>query len=88
MWRGILLLHNGLTLQLIKNTFDAPPNSLKDSNVNPKVKIIKERVWVHFLACSISGVRRACWSFRMGTRTSDKWVNCSYGPTQTKQQVG
>jgi hypothetical protein len=31
--------------------------------------------------------RRACWSSRMGTRTSDKQVNYSHEPTQTAQQV-
>jgi hypothetical protein len=33
------------------------------------------------------GGRKACWSFEMGIITNDKWVNYSYGPTQTKQQV-
>jgi hypothetical protein len=28
------------------------------------------------------------WSFGIGTRKSDKQVNYSHGPTQTKQQVG
>jgi hypothetical protein len=31
--------------------------------------------------------RRACQSSGMGTRMSDKQVNYSYEPTQTKQQV-
>jgi len=29
--------------------------------------------------------RRACWSFGIGTKTSDKWVNYSHGLAQTKQ---
>jgi hypothetical protein len=65
---------------------DAPPNSLKDSNVNVKVKTIEEkRIEVHSLAHNTSGVRGACCNFEMGTRMSDKRVNYSYGPTQTKQ---
>jgi hypothetical protein len=33
-------------------------------------------------------VRVAFWSSEMRTRMSDKWVNYSYGPAQTKQQIG
>ncbi len=37
---------------------DAPPNSLKNSNVNLKVKIVEEkRVGVHSLIRNTSGVR-------------------------------
>jgi hypothetical protein len=32
--------------------------------------------------------KKACKSFRMGNKTSDKRVNYSHGPAQTKQQVG
>jgi hypothetical protein len=32
--------------------------------------------------------RKACWSFKMGTKMNDKQVNYSHEPTQTKQQVG
>ncbi len=32
--------------------------------------------------------RGACWSSGMRTRMSDKHINYSHGPTQTKQQVG
>jgi hypothetical protein len=67
---------------------DALPNSLKDSNVSPKVKTMKEGIGVHFLVCNTSTVRRVCWRFGMGTRMSDKRVNFSYEPAQTKQQVG
>jgi hypothetical protein len=34
------------------------------------------------------GGKKACWSFGMGIRTSDKWVNYSHKPTQTRQQIG
>ncbi len=34
------------------------------------------------------GCRKACWSSRMGTKTSDKSVNYSHGLAQIKQQVG
>jgi hypothetical protein len=69
--------------------FEASPNFLKNSNVNPGVKIMKEEgVGVRYLARNISGVRRACWSSRTGTKMNDKWVNYSHGPAQTKQQVG
>jgi hypothetical protein len=38
---------------------DAPPKTLKDSNVSPKVKIIeKDKVRVQFLARSTSRVKR------------------------------
>ncbi len=64
-----------------------PQNSLKDLNASLKVKTM-EGVGVHSLTCSTLGIRRACWNSRMWIRTSDKWVNYSYGPAQTKQQVG
>jgi hypothetical protein len=67
---------------------DAPLNSLKDSNASPKVETLEEGVEVHSLIRSTSRVREACQSSTMGTRTSDKWVNYSYRPAQTKQQVG
>jgi hypothetical protein len=52
---------------------DAPPNSLKDSNANPKVKTTKEeRIEVHSLGRNTSRVRRVCWNFEIGTRMSDK----------------
>jgi len=42
-------------------SLDAPPNSLKDSNVCPKVKTMKEKgVGVRSLDCNTSGVRKAC----------------------------
>ncbi len=34
------------------------------------------------------GDKGVCWSFGMGTTTSDKQVNYSHEPTQTKQQGG
>jgi hypothetical protein len=67
---------------------DAPPNSLTDSNANLNVKIMEEGIGICSLAYSTLGVRRACWSFEMGTKTSDKWVNYSHIYVQTKQQVG
>jgi hypothetical protein len=40
---------------------DAPPNSLKDSNVNPKMKTSKEEgIGACSLAYSTYGVRRVC----------------------------
>jgi hypothetical protein len=33
------------------------------------------------------GGRGACWSSKMGTMMSEKQVNYSHEPTQTKQQV-
>jgi hypothetical protein len=38
---------------------DATPNSLKDSNANLKMET-KKGIGVHFLICSISGVKGAC----------------------------
>ncbi len=77
-------MHNGLTLQLIINIFDAPANSLKDSNASLNVKTMEEGVGLLSLIYSTSGVTWACWNSGVGTRTSDKWVNYSYGPTQIK----
>jgi hypothetical protein len=51
---------------------DAPSNSLKNSNVSLKVKTTKEIVRVHSLIHNTLGVRKACWSFRMGTRANGK----------------
>jgi hypothetical protein len=67
---------------------DTPPNSLKDSNVSPKVKTTKEGIGAHSLTRNTSRVRRVCWSYEIGIRTSDKCVNYSYQFAQTKQQVG
>jgi hypothetical protein len=67
---------------------DEPPNFLKYSNANPKVKITEEGVGVCSLVHSTLGVKRACWNPTMGTRVNDKQFNYSYGPTQIKQQVG
>jgi hypothetical protein len=65
---------------------DAPPNSLKDSNTSSKAKIIEEEgIRVRSLAHNISEVRRVCYSFGMGIRTSDKWVSYLDGLAQTKQ---
>jgi len=33
-------------------------------------------------------VRRMCWGSEMRTMKSEKWLNYSYEPVQTKQQVG
>jgi hypothetical protein len=58
---------------------DTPPNSWKDSNVNPKVKITKGKgVGAHFLIRRTFGVRRVFWSSMMRIRKSDKRVNYSY----------
>jgi hypothetical protein len=55
----------------------------------PNVKILEEEgVGVCSLTYNTLGVRKACYSSEIGTRMSDKWVNYSYGPAQTKQQVG
>jgi len=69
-----------------KTRVDAPLNSLKDSNVNPKVKTTKEeKIRAHYLVCSTFRVKGVCWSSKMGIRTNDKHVNYSYQFTQTKQ---
>jgi hypothetical protein len=61
------------------------PKPFERLNANLKVKITKKkRVGVHSLIHNISRVRRASWTSKMGTRMNEKWVNYSYGPTQTK----
>jgi hypothetical protein len=47
---------------------DAPPHSLKDSNVNLKVKTTEEGVGVHSLACSILGVEGCARASRWGLK--------------------
>jgi hypothetical protein len=51
------------------------------------VKIIEEGIKVRSLAYNTSRVRKACWSFGMGTKMSDKRINYSHLHAQTKQQV-
>jgi hypothetical protein len=63
---------------------DALSYSLQNSNANLKMKTEKKGVEVHFLVFNTSGVKGACWSFGMKIETSDKWVNHSHEPTQTK----
>jgi hypothetical protein len=59
---------------------DAPLNFSIDSNASPKVKTTKEKnIGARSLVHSTSGVE-GCWSFGMGTRTNDKWINYSHGP--------
>jgi hypothetical protein len=48
----------------------------------------EEGVAMRSLARSTSKVRRACWHSGMEIRMSDKQVDYSHGPAQTKQQVG
>jgi hypothetical protein len=67
---------------------DASPNFVKNSNVNPKVKTVEEGIEVRSLIHNTSRVKKACWSFRMGTKMNDKWVNYSHRLAQIKQQVG
>jgi hypothetical protein len=48
---------------------DAPPNSLKDSNANSKMKIMKEKgVGVCFLIHNTSGVKRMSGTPKWGLR--------------------
>ncbi len=52
---------------------DTPPKTLKNSNVNPKMKTIEEeRIGVCSFIRNIFKVKRACWSFKMKTTNSDK----------------
>ncbi len=65
--------------------FDKPPNSLKDSNANPKMKTTEHGIKTCYLVCNTYGVRGSCWNFGMGTMINDKCVNYSYKYAQTKQ---
>ncbi len=47
-------------------TYDAPPNSLMDSNESSKVKTTKEGVGAHSLTHSISGVKGRARALRSG----------------------
>jgi hypothetical protein len=67
---------------------NAHPHSSKDSNASLKEKKNgRGKNWSMFLNSKHFGVRRACWSFGMRTRTSNKQVNYKQKPAQTKQQV-
>jgi hypothetical protein len=57
-----------------KELFDAPPKLLEILKCEFESEKMKEEgVGVcNLLACNTSWVRRACRSYRMGTRTSDK----------------
>ncbi len=59
---------------------DAPPNSLKYSNVSFKMKTL-EGVRVCYLHNNTSRLRGVCRNFGMGIRTSDKRINYSYRST-------
>jgi hypothetical protein len=50
-----------------------------------KWKHKKKELGVHSLAQNILGVREVCWRFKIGIKKSDKHVNYSHGPAQTKQ---
>jgi hypothetical protein len=52
---------------------DAPPHSLKNSNVNLKVKAIGKKVRVSFLICNTSGVKghAGALGWGIGRMTSD-----------------
>jgi hypothetical protein len=54
MTHGITLKNSILIIKYV-NT-DAPPNSLMDSTLSPKVKTTEGRVRAHFMACNILGV--------------------------------
>jgi len=69
------------------SNINAPSNSLKNSNVSPKVKTKKKKVEVCSLTRNISRVRGACWSFRMGSRTSDEVINYSHKPKPNNKLV-
>jgi hypothetical protein len=47
----------------------------------------EEGIGVHSLTRGTMEVKGPCWNSEMRTRTNHKWVNYSYGPAQTKQQV-
>ncbi len=47
----------------------------------------RRKRWGMLLSSQHSEGRGACWNFRMGIKTNDKWVNYSHKPAQTKQQV-
>ncbi len=66
---------------------DAPPNSLKDSNASPKVKTMKKIVGVCSLIHNTSRVKGVCWSSRMGSKTSYKWVNYSHKPNKPNNKL-
>ncbi len=86
--RHICNLLNVKRLVHLHTNNDAPPNSLMDSIVGPNGENSpKIKSWSMFPNLQHFGGRGACWSFGMGIKKSDKKINYSHGPTQTKQQV-
>jgi hypothetical protein len=68
---------------------DAPFNSLMDSTASPKGENSgRIRSWGTFPGLQHFGGKGVCWNSKMGIKESNKQVNYSHGPTQTKQQVG
>jgi hypothetical protein len=65
---------------------DAPSNSLMDSTVSPKCEN-NERIrnWGKLPGSQHFGVEGVWWNSMMGTKKSDKQINYSQRPTQTKQ---
>jgi hypothetical protein len=64
------------TKVVMRRQIDAPPNFLKDSNVNLKVKTTEEeKVGIRSLVCSTPRIKGTCWSSKMGSKMSDKQVN-------------
>ncbi len=54
---------------------DAPPKSLKDSNINPKVKTLEEeRIGICSLACNTSRLKEACQNSRMGIKMTSRSI--------------
>jgi hypothetical protein len=65
--------------------YDAPPSSLKDSIVSPKVKPTKKvKSWAHSLVHIISSVEGML-KLQDGITKIDKQLIYSHGPAQTKQ---
>jgi hypothetical protein len=76
-------------VNLGRKLFLMHPKLLDGFNRESKGENNKRRgSWGTLLGSHHFGGKKACWNSKMGTRMSDKQINYSHGPTQTKQQVG
>jgi hypothetical protein len=59
-----------------------------DSTMNPKGEHQKDMELGYTPWFTALGGRGVCWSSEMGIKKSDKQINYSHKPTQTKQAIG
>ncbi len=82
---------SNLSIYFLANTLNTCwciPTLLKKLKCESKNENNEKRSWGTLPNLQHFEGRRTCWSFEMGTRITNKWINCSHKPAQPKQQVG